>query len=49
MKLVEARSQERLDKIQNLYNEAFPSLERKPFALLLKTLLYRYISRFKRR
>ena len=37
MKLVEARSQERLDKIQNLYNEAFPSLERKPFALLLKT------------
>lgn len=37
MKLVEAVDKNRLNKIQNLYIEAFPSTERKSFDLLLKT------------
>ena len=37
MKLVEAHDVNRLNKIQDLYNEAFPLAERKSFSLLLKT------------
>ncbi len=37
MHLIEALNQNRLNKIQDLYIEAFPQAERKPFDLLLKT------------
>lgn len=37
MYLIEALNQNRLNKIQDLYIEAFPQAERKPFDLLLKT------------
>ena len=37
MKLIEAINQSHLEKIQNLYNEAFPSAERKSFSRLIQT------------
>ena len=37
MHLIEALNQNRLNKIQDLYVEAFPQAERKSFELLLKT------------
>ena len=37
MKLIEAINQNQLEKIQNLYNEAFPLPERKSFSRLIQT------------
>ena len=37
MKLIEAINQSHLEKIQNLYNESFPSAERKSFSRLIQT------------
>lgn len=36
MKLVEVYSKERLNKVKDLYEEAFPKSEKKPFGMILK-------------
>lgn len=36
MRLTEAYTQEQLDKVRNLYEEAFPKSEKRPFRMILK-------------